>query len=223
MPMTIRSPPIDHDTRQKNHPKQTTKRISDIKGVWEGMYDLPQSQYCFPFQFLYHLTPIQYIFHGLRKRKFKRILLSVSLVVVVRVVTRIYLFFSDIRSDMHSLIGHWEIKTKPGPDGGNDKAISDSYGFFNSITDDEWDKMRQESLTLIDMQVATTGKTSQLLSDSGADIDSSFWWNTNWKVGCQYIVVGLANIGIRLPISLTTFTDQLHLQQQGPHWWILAL
>ena len=124
--------------------------------------------------------------------------MSVALVVGVGVVTRVYLFFSDIRSDMHSLIGHWEIKTKPDPDGGNDKAISDSYGFFNSITDDEWDKMRQESLTLIDMQVETTGKTSQLLSDSGADIDSSFWWNTNWKVGCQYIIVECANIGIRL-------------------------
>jgi hypothetical protein len=94
---------------------------------------------------------------------------------------------------MPSLIGHWEIKTKPGR--GYNKAMHDSYGFFNRIAGDDWDKMKQESMKIIGMQVAITEKSSQVLSESGANIDSNLWWNDNWKASFSYLSVYLSLLG----------------------------
>jgi len=85
------------------------------------------------------------------------------------------------------LIGHWEIKTKPAQ--GYDNAITDSYGFFNMIADDDWDKMKQETMTLNGMQDATSRTTSDLLSEGGANINSKLWWDDNWKVSSAHFLL----------------------------------
>ncbi len=114
-------------------------------------------------------------------------MLSVACIVVVGVVTRVYEFVRGIRVGSHSLIGHWEIKTKPAQ--GYDNAITDSYGFFNMIADDDWDKMKQETMTLNGMQDATSRTTSDLLSEGGANINSKLWWDDNWKVSSAHFLL----------------------------------
>jgi len=103
------------------------------------------------------------------------------------VVTRVYEFFGGIRVGSHSLIGRWEIKTKP--EQGYYKANTDSNGFFERISDHDWDKMKQETITLIGMQDATTRTTSDLLSEGGANINSKLWWDDNWKVSSVHFLL----------------------------------
>lgn len=107
-------------------------------------------------------------------------LLSFAFTIIVGIFSRVYIFFSGVRGEIRSLIGRKDIKAKPKK--GYDSAISDSFGFFNHINDDEWNKMRKESMTWIDLQDSTSGKTSHMLSESGADINSNMWWKDNWKV-----------------------------------------
>lgn len=102
-------------------------------------------------------------------------------------VTRVYEFFGGIRVGSHSLIGRWEIKTKP--EQGCDNAITDSNGFFERISDHDWDKMKQETMTLIGVQDATTKTTSDLLSEGGANINSKLWWDDNWKVSSVHFLL----------------------------------
>lgn len=166
---------------------------------WLGRYD-HVAFHLRKYAFLHDLTTVQYISLR-RKRRFKRILLSVAFVVVVGVVTRVYLFFNG--SEMHPLLGRWEIKTKR--EVGYNKASYDSYGFFNRISDDDWNKMKQESMTSIGVQTSKTEKTSHLLSESGANIDSNKWWIDNWEVRFPYIhryQIRRTNFIVNLPTKI---------------------
>ena len=58
----------------------------------------------------------------------------------------------------------------------------DSYGFFNEIPDDEWKQIKLQTMDIINVQDGVMGRTSYLLSESGANIDSGNWWKDNWKV-----------------------------------------
>mmetsp|Transcript_11889 Transcript_11889/g.21978 ORF Transcript_11889/g.21978 Transcript_11889/m.21978 type:complete len:397 (-) Transcript_11889:471-1661(-) len=133
-----------------------------------------------------------------RKRRAAIIILLVAFIIVVGGFTRVYLFFVGVRGgdrltydrqtsfkriETSSLLGRWKNKIL-------DKAINgakaDSNGFFE-ISDDEWLEMKHETKTMIDLQDGIGGRTSYLLSESGANINSNVWWIDNWKINftCQ--------------------------------------
>lgn len=126
--------------------------------------------------------------------------LFVTFVFVAGVFTRIYLFFSGIRGGRPTvgesivsvtrnetlLWGLWKKMSSLGTDGGP-RAELDSYGFFADIPDEQWQEMKKETKTMIDLQDGIGSRTSYLLSESGANINSNVWWSDNWKVsavGC---------------------------------------
>lgn len=129
------------------------------------------------------------------------ILLSISFISVAVVFTRVYLFFANkskptgsntdkisfnsINNETQtSTTWSWKKKSKkPGK-----KSIKDSDGFFNSIPDADWKQIKEETKNIINIQDGITQRTSYLLSESGANIDSDSWWIDNWKInfnGCQ--------------------------------------
>ena len=116
------------------------------------------------------------------------------------VFARVYLFFANktkptglstdkisfsINNETQtSTTWSWKKKAKmPGK-----KSIKDSDGFFNSIPDADWKQIKEETKNIINIQDGITQRTSYLLSESGANIDSDSWWIDNWKSnfnGCQ--------------------------------------
>jgi hypothetical protein len=82
-------------------------------------------------------------------------------------------------NETHSLWG-WRNGAKP--EKKFDLAQSDSSGFFNAIPNDEWKRMKHETMMAIDLQYGVIHRTSDLLSESGANTDSKLWWTDNWKV-----------------------------------------
>ena len=82
-------------------------------------------------------------------------------------------------NETHSLWG-WRNGAKP--EKKFDLAQSDSDGFFNAIPNDEWKRMKHETMIAIDLQYGVIHRTSDLLSESGANTDSKLWWTDNWKV-----------------------------------------
>ncbi|KAL9191266.1 hypothetical protein ACHAXT_000972 [Thalassiosira profunda] len=132
-----------------------------------------------------------------RKRRAKLIMLSFLLLGVAGFVARIYLFFAGIRGRLrgditmlhsHDLGGNqtssfwnaWRGKAKPAP--GFGRAGAESNGFFDAISDEEWMRMKSETKSVIDLQDGVTMRTSFLLSEGGANINSLDWWTDNWKV-----------------------------------------
>ena len=78
------------------------------------------------------------------------------------------------------------------------------------MDDDTWVEMKQETRTMIDLQGGVMLRTSYLLSEGGANIDSSVWWNDNWKINftCQ----NKASIGGKLwlcdPGRILSFAEE---------------
>ena len=122
---------------------------------------------------------------------------------VVGIVTRVYLFFTgNMRNNDHitgsdkmisfnsnnnetqstTKWGPWKKKSKAGK-----RSIVDSYGFFNEIPDYEWKQIKLQTMDIINVQDGVMGRTSYLLSESGANIDSGNWWRDNWKVSSNTI------------------------------------
>lgn len=152
-----------------------------------------------------------------------------TFIVAIGVVTRVYLFFvgmrggglvnGDIQMLNHddlqknetssSFWGAWR-KKKDSTLPEYVLAKADSYGFFNAIDDDTWIDMKQETRTIIDLQGGVMLRTSYLLSEGGANIDSSVWWNDNWKINftCQ----NKASIGGKLwlcdPGRILSFAEE---------------
>lgn len=122
------------------------------------------------------------------------ILLLFAFTFVVGVIVRLYLFFIEVKDDIrltgrvvmstktnetHSLWG-WRNRAKP--EKKFDLALSDSNGFFNEIANDDWEKMKHDTMMAIDLQFGVIHRTSDLLSESGANINTNVWWTDNWKV-----------------------------------------
>jgi hypothetical protein len=82
-------------------------------------------------------------------------------------------------NETHSLWG-WRNRAKP--EKKFDLAQSDSYGFFNVIPNDDWKQMKHETMMAVDLQYGVIHRTADLLSESGANINSNLWWNDNWNV-----------------------------------------
>jgi len=128
-----------------------------------------------------------------RKTRAVRIFLLLAFLIVVGMFTRVYLFFAGIRggrphgdgrtslkrNETNTVWNSWRNRLSDRTFG---KAESDSHGFFNDISDEEWKKMKHETMLLIDVQDGITDRTSYLLSESGANINSNLWWADNWKV-----------------------------------------
>ena len=138
-----------------------------------------------------------------RKRKIFTVLLMIAFMCVVGIVTRVYLFFTgNMRNNDHitgsdkmisfnsnnnetqstTKWGPWKKKSKAGK-----RSIVDSYGFFNEIPDHEWKQIKLQTMDIINVQDGVMGRTSYLLSESGANIDSGNWWRDNWKVSSNTI------------------------------------
>ncbi len=115
------------------------------------------------------------------------------------IIVRAYLFFINMKGDgklagrvamstktneTHSLWG-WINRVKPQKK--FDLAQSDSYGFFNEIANEDWEKMKRGTMMTIDLQYGIIHRTSDLLSESGANIYSNLWWNDNWKVSTDLL------------------------------------
>ncbi|KAL3822309.1 hypothetical protein ACHAXA_002624 [Cyclostephanos tholiformis] len=129
-----------------------------------------------------------------RKRRAGTILFVFTFAFVAGIIVRAYLFFINMKGDgklagrvamstktneTHSLWG-WINRVKPQKK--FDLAQSDSYGFFNEIANEDWEKMKRGTMMTIDLQYGIIHRTSDLLSESGANIYSNLWWNDNWKV-----------------------------------------
>ena len=116
-------------------------------------------------------------------------------------ITRVYLFFSDMGrssssgSGQYAKSGHistnstqstlssgWGLLGKKKVNKPGKKAPQDSYGFFNAISDVDWKQIKQDTMEDINLQDEIMGRTSYLLTESGANINSDNWWSENWKV-----------------------------------------
>eukprot|EP00571_Detonula_confervacea_P003830 CAMPEP_0172322592 /NCGR_PEP_ID=MMETSP1058-20130122/46326_1 /TAXON_ID=83371 /ORGANISM="Detonula confervacea, Strain CCMP 353" /LENGTH=382 /DNA_ID=CAMNT_0013038371 /DNA_START=159 /DNA_END=1304 /DNA_ORIENTATION=- len=129
-----------------------------------------------------------------RKRRVVTIMLLVAFICVAGMVTRGYLLFAGIKGDGQTTIkanremSLWGYKKKISKsDQAFGRAQSDSYDFFNAIPDEEWKEMKHKTMTMIDLQDGIIGRTSYLLSESGANVNSNSWWIDNWKINftCQ--------------------------------------
>ena len=140
-----------------------------------------------------------------RKRKTFTVLLMIAFMCAVGIVRPVYLFFTgNMRNNDHitgsdkmisfnfnnnnetqstTKWGPWKKKSKAGK-----RSIVDSYGFFE-IPDDEWRQIKLQTMDIINVQDGVMGRTSYLLSESGANIDSGNWWRDNWKVSSNLSVV----------------------------------
>ena len=120
--------------------------------------------------------------------------LILAFLFVAGIVARVYLFFTGMRvggrlagggamskrtNETHSLWG-WSNRAKP--EKKFDLAQSDSFGFFNAIPNDEWTQMKHETMMAVDLQHGVMHRTSDLISESGANINSNLWWKDNWEV-----------------------------------------
>ncbi len=136
------------------------------------------------------------------------ILLVFALSFVAGIIVRVYLFFTNMNDDgrlngvsmftktnneTHSLWG-WRSRVKP--EKKFDLAQSDSNGFFNQITNEDWEMMKHDTMMAIDLQYGVIHRTSDLLSESGANINSNVWWNDNWKVSHTIYIDSVLNIPI---------------------------
>ncbi|KAL7549020.1 hypothetical protein ACHAWF_012287, partial [Thalassiosira exigua] len=135
-----------------------------------------------------------------RKRSAVAVLLSSAFVVVVWVVTRAYLFFvgmrearldgdiqmispdGSMRHDSGPLSTWGSFLRRDRPDKVFGRAKSESGGFFDAISNNQWEEMKREAKSIIDAQDSTIMTTSHLLSESGANIHSNTWWVDNWKI-----------------------------------------
>lgn len=136
-----------------------------------------------------------------RKRRVMIVILVIVLTTLVGMITRVYLFFSDMGrssssgSGQYAKSGHistnstqstlssgWGLLGKKKVNKPGKKAPQDSYGFFNAISDVHWKKIKQDTMEDINLQDEIMGRTSYLLTESGANINSDNWWSENWKV-----------------------------------------
>lgn len=76
-----------------------------------------------------------------------------------------------------------------------DKASSDSYGYFTDVSNEEWKRSKEETMLVIDAQDGVMGRTSYLLTESGANIKSGQWWIDNWRVNFRCPRVEMAGGG----------------------------
>ena len=120
------------------------------------------------------------------------ILLFVASIIVVRIVVRVYILFHGLTGDNvqtistknETISSFWKPwkNHRSKQDKANDRAMYDSYDFFNAIPNDEWRRMKLETMTIIDSQKGVMDRTGYLLSESGANINSNLWWIDNWEV-----------------------------------------
>lgn len=138
-----------------------------------------------------------------RKKRAMTILLLSAFFIGVGIVTRVYFFFVGLRGRLTGNIqmlthddllrnesstswGSWKRRVIPVTIDSK-RAQFDSDGFFIGIPDDQWKEIKGETKRIIDDQDDTIMRTSYLLTEGGANINSHVWWVDNWKINftCQ--------------------------------------
>ena len=110
----------------------------------------------------------------LGKKRALLVLIFVICTLVAGMVLRVYSFFNVTFGFKSKFITSSKQSV--------DLARKESFGFFTDLSVDEWMAMKDETKSVRDAQDALTAETSQILSQSGANIDSNAFWMNYWKV-----------------------------------------
>jgi hypothetical protein len=110
----------------------------------------------------------------LGKKRALLVLIFVICTLVAGMVLRVYSFFNVTFGFKSKFIASSKQSV--------DLARKESFGFFTDLSVDEWMAMKDETKSVRDAQDALTAETSQILSQSGANIDSNAFWMNYWKV-----------------------------------------
>jgi hypothetical protein len=105
-----------------------------------------------------------------KKRRVYAVVILIIGFIAVTVIFRIYNFVAGITGGAF--------------DGGSDKqnsvAKKESFGLFDDIPNNIWKQKKAASKKAVELQDKMIAKTSDMLSESGADIDERKWWQQNW-------------------------------------------
>jgi len=103
-----------------------------------------------------------------RKRRFYAVIILIIGFISVTVIFRIYYFIAG------------GIITVDGSIKQNSLAKKESFGFFDDIPNNMWKEKKTASKKAVKLQNKMITKTSDMLSESGANIDERKWWEQNW-------------------------------------------
>ena len=111
-------------------------------------------------------------FLGRKRRLFAVIILIIGFISVT-IAFRIYNFITGgILSARSVAVGETSTITS--------LAMKESFGLFTNIPNQTWKQKRAASRKAVKLQNKMIAKTSDMLSESGANIDERKWWETNW-------------------------------------------
>ena len=104
-----------------------------------------------------------------RKRKVYAVVILVIGCIAVTVIFRMYNFMTDITGG--TVVGDSKQKSV---------AKKDSFGLFDDIPNNIWKQKKAASKKAVKLQSKMIEKTSNMLLESGANIDEQRWWEQNW-------------------------------------------
>lgn len=64
----------------------------------------------------------------------------------------------------------------------DNRAMSDSGGFFDNISNEEWDQRKEETKAILHKQDLLNADASNPSSEGNANIEPRLWWLNNWNV-----------------------------------------
>ena len=102
-----------------------------------------------------------------RKRRAYAVIILIIGFIAVTVIFRIYNF----------LAGGITGKNVEKP---NSLAKKESFGLFDDIPNNIWKQKKAASKKAVKLQNNMIAKTSDMLSESGANVDETKWWEQNW-------------------------------------------
>ncbi len=107
----------------------------------------------------------------MKKRRVYAVIILIIGFIAVTVIFRVYYFITG---------GILSGRIVDGSTIQNSLAKKESFGLFDDIPNSIWKEKKAESKKAVKLQNKMITKTSDMLSQSGADIDESKWWEQNW-------------------------------------------
>lgn len=111
-----------------------------------------------------------------KKRRVYAVIILIIGFIAITVIFRIYYFVTG----RGIIIGRMRIADHGSTSRQNSLAMKESFGLFDNIPNSIWKQKKAASKKAVKQQNKIMTKSSNMLSESGANIDESKWWKQNW-------------------------------------------
>lgn len=121
-----------------------------------------------------------------RKKRATAVLSLLLGFIAVTIISRVYAFISGFTSDISREGQTYSLKQTA-------LARKESFGLIDDIPRNTWKQYKAASKKAVKLQDKMIAKTSDMLSESGANIDEKKWWQQNWQENfgaCKKVQIG---------------------------------